>query len=138
MEDYIIRKIKYKKNGKYYYEYLNKREKKINKSIITKLLDGFYIPPAYNNVKINLNKKDKILAIGYDEKKRPQYIYNKIYIKKRDKSKFLKMIEFGNSYKNIMNQVKKDLYTEGDNKNKQIAKALMIVVECGISIGSQK
>ena len=37
---------------------------------------------------------DIVYAVGYDEKKRPQYIYNKIYIKKRDKSKFLKMIEF--------------------------------------------
>ena len=35
-----------------------------------------YIAPAYDNVKINMNTNAKVLAIGYDEKDRPQYIYN--------------------------------------------------------------
>ena len=138
MKDYILRKIKYKKDNKYYYQYLDKRGNKIDKSVAKKLLENFYIPPAYEDVKINLNKKEKVLAIGFDDKDRPQYIYNKSHTKRRDKSKFMKMIDFGESYKRIMNQVKRDLHTEGDNKNKQIAMALMLVVECGIRVGSEK
>ena len=138
MKDYILRKIKYKKDNKYYYQYLDKRGNKIDKSVSKKLLEGFYIPPAYEDVKINLNKKEKVLAIGFDDKDRPQYIYNKSHTKRRDKTKFMKMIDFGESYQKIMNQVKRDLNTEGDNKNKQIAMALMLVVECGIRIGSEK
>ena len=138
MKDYILRKIKYKKDNKYYYQYLDKRGNKIDKSVAKKLLENFYIPPAYEDVKINLNKKEKVLAIGFDDKDRPQYIYNKSHTKRRDKTKFMKMVDFGESYKRIMNQVKRDLHTEGDNKNKQIAMALMLVVECGIRIGSEK
>ena len=138
MKDYILRKIKYKKDNKYFYQYLDKRGNKIDKSVAKKLLENFYIPPAYEDVKINLNKKEKVLAIGFDDKDRPQYIYNKSHTKRRDKTKFIKMIDFGESYKKIMNQVKRDLHTEGDNKNKQIAMALMLVVECGIRIGSEK
>ena len=138
MKDYILRKIKYKKDNKYYYQYLDKRGNKIDKSVAKKLLEGFYIPPAYEDVKINLNKKEKVLAIGFDDKDRPQYIYNKSHTKRRDKTKFMKMIDFGESYQKIMNQVKRDLHTEGDNKNKQIAMTLMLVVECGIRIGSEK
>ena len=48
------------------------------------------------------------------------------------------MIEFGESYHKIMNSVKRDLYSEGDTKEKQIAMALMLVVDCGIRIGSEK
>ena len=48
------------------------------------------------------------------------------------------MIDFGESYKKIMNQVKRDIHTEGDNKNKQIAMAILLVVECGIRVGSEK
>ena len=44
----------------------------------------------------------------------------------------------GESYKKIYNQIKRDLYTEGDNKHKQIAMALMLVIDCGIRIGSEK
>ena len=138
MKDYILRKIKYEKDNKYYYQYLDKRGNKIDKSVAKKLLEGFYIPPAYEDVKINLNKKEKVLAIGFDDKDRPQYIYNKSHTKQRDKKKFMKMVDFGESYKKIMNQVKRDLHTEGDNKNKQIAMTLMLVVECGIRVGSEK
>ena len=138
MKDYILRKIKYKRNDKYFYQYLDKRGNKIDKSVAKKLLENFYIPPAYEDVKINLNKKEKVLAIGFDDKDRPQYIYNKSHTKRRDKTKFMKMIDFGESYKKIMNQVKRDLHTEGDNKNKQIAMTLMLVVECGIRVGSEK
>ena len=138
MKDYIVRKIKSKRKDKYTYEYLDKRNCKIHQSVVKRLLEGFYVPPAYKDVKINLNKKDKVLAIGYDEKDRPQYIYNKKFTEKNSKSKFMKMIEFGESYQKIMNAVKRDLYSEGDTKEKQIASALMLVVECGIRIGSEK
>lgn len=138
MKDYIIRKIKSKRDNKYTYQYFDKRSNKIDNSVAKKVLEGLYIPPAYKDVKINLNNKEKVLAIGYDEKDRPQYIYNKTFTKKRDKKKFMKMIDFGESYKKIMNQVKRDIHTEGDNKNKQIAMAILLVVECGIRVGSEK
>ena len=48
------------------------------------------------------------------------------------------MIEFGENYKKMMNSVKRDLYLEDECKEKQIAMALMLVVECGIRIGSEK
>jgi len=138
MKDYITRKIKSKRKDKYNYEYFDKRDRKVDSSIVKNCIQGFYISPAYKDVKINLNKKDKVLAIGYDEKDRPQYVYNKKFTEKNNKTKFLKMIEFGESYKKIMNAVKRDIYSEGDTKEKQIAMALMLVVDCGIRIGSEK
>ena len=143
MKEYIVRRIKSKRidtkgNTKYNYEYLDKNNKSIDKSVAKRLLEGLYIPPAYNDVKINLNQLEKVLAIGYDEKGRPQYIYNDRYKKRRENTKFKHMIEFGDSYKKIYNQIKRDLYTEGDNKHKQIAMALMLVIDCGIRIRSEK
>ena len=138
MKEYITRKIKYKRKDKYTYEYLDMKGNLINESIIKRLLDGLYIPPAYRDVKINLNKNNKVLAIGYDEKDRPQYIYNKKFTEKNKEKNFNKMIEFGENYKKMMNSVKKDLFSEGDCKEKQIAMALMLVIDCGIRIGSEK
>jgi len=37
-----------------------------------------------------------------------------------------------------VNSVRRDLYSEGDTKEKQIAMTLMLVVDCGIRIGSEK
>ena len=138
MKEYIIRKIKSKHKDKYKYEYLDCKGNHINQSIVKRLLEGLYISPAYDDVKINLNKKDKVLAIGYDEKDRPQYIYNKEFTEKNNKKKFHKMIEFGENYKKMMNSVKRDLYSEEESKEKQIAMALMLVIDCGIRIGSEK
>ena len=138
MKDYILRTIKRKKKNSYSYEFFNSKHKKISQNTADKHMKGLYIPPAYDNVKINLNKNDKILAIGYDQKNRAQYIYNKKFTKKRENRKFKHMIHFGESYRKIMNQIKRDIYSEGDNKNKQIAMALMLVINCGIRIGSEK
>ena len=138
MKEYITRKIKYKRKDKYNYEYLDMKGNHINQSIVKRLLEGLYIPPAYKDVKINLNKNNKVLAIGYDERDRPQYIYNKKFTEKNKKKNFHKMIEFGENYKKMMNSVKRDLYLEGETKEKQIAMALMLVIECGIRIGSEK
>ena len=75
MKEYIIRKIKSKHKDKYKYEYLDCKGNHIDNSVVKRLLEGLYISPAYDDVKINLNKNDKVLAIGYDEKKKtPIYL----------------------------------------------------------------
>ena len=102
MDNYIIRKIEKKKGDKYSHKYYDKRHNEImNKQIITDAKKGLYIPPAYDNVKINLCKDQKVLAIGYDNKQRPQYIYNKEFKKEQSIKKFNHMYEFGLKFKEI-------------------------------------
>ena len=48
------------------------------------------------------------------------------------------MIKFGESYKKIIKQINKELYTEKDSKNKQIAAVLKIVIDCNFRIGNDK
>jgi len=138
MKDYIIRKIKSKYNDKYKYEYYDKRNNPVDPKVVKLCLQGLYIPPAHDDVQINLNKKSKILAIGYDTKGRPQYIYNKKFTQKQSESKYKHMIKFGESYKRILSQINKDLFTEGDTKNKQIATILKLVIDCSFRIGNDK
>ena len=138
MKEYVTRKIKSKRKCKFTYSYTDMRGKKASKRSVKLAVKDIYVPPAYDNVRINLNKKEKVLAIGSDEKGRSQYVYNAKFTEKQSKTKYKKMIDFGESYNKIMNQVKRDLYAEGDTKDKQIAMALILVVDCGIRIGSEK
>jgi len=138
MKDFIIRKIKSKYKDKYKYEYFDKKGNKVDPSIVKLCLEGIYIPPAHKDVKINLNKKAKVLAIGYDNKDRAQYIYNKKYVEKQSKSKFNHMFEFGESYKKIQNQINRDLFNENDSKEKQVASVLKLVIDCCFRIGNDK
>ena len=75
MKEYILRKISKRKGDKYSYVYFDKNGKRANKYTIEKALEGLYLPPAHDNVKISLNKKDKVLAIGYDVKGRAHNIH---------------------------------------------------------------
>ena len=135
MKEYIIRKIITKGNFKYY----NKEGVEIrDDNYIKYLIKGIYIAPAYNNVKINLNKKDKILAIGYDNKERPQYIYNKEYISKQADKKFNHMVQFGKKYNKINKCINNDLYSIADTKEKQIAMILKLIMDCNFRIGNDQ
>ena len=138
MEDYITRKIKRKTKNKYTYSFVDSDGNKVNDKLVKNCLSGLYIPPALDDVKINLDTDNKIRAIGYDKKGRAQYVYNKKFKEKRSKNKFKHMLKFGESYKRIIKQINKDLYTEKESKNKQIASILKIVIECNFRIGNEK
>ena len=138
MNNYFIRKISSQKNKKYTHRYYDKNDNIITFNSIKEHLEGFYIPPAYDDVKINKNKKSKILAIGYDDKDRPQYIYNKKHTEKQSKKKFEKLIEFGHNYKKIYKKINKDLNSKENSKNKEIAMILRIIIDCNFRIGNDK
>ena len=81
MNDFIVRKIWRKIGKKYNHKYYDKNNKEIkDKKKIENAIKGVYIAPAYDNVKINLKKDEKVLAIGYD-KRTTQYVYNKKYVR---------------------------------------------------------
>jgi len=138
MKNYIQRKRLSKTKKGYNHTYVDKNNNKVNTKIVKLGLEGLYLPPALKDVKINLNKKANVLAIGYDDKGRAQYTYNKKHIEKQSKSKFKHMIQFGESYKKILNQINRDLFTEMDSKEKQIASVLKLVIDCNFRIGNDK
>tara|TARA_B110000285_G_scaffold164913_1_gene184202 strand:+ start:609 stop:1574 length:966 start_codon:yes stop_codon:yes gene_type:complete len=138
MNNYFIRKISSKKNKKYVHRYYDKNNNIITYNSIKQYLEGIYIPPAYEDVEINKNKKSKLLAIGYDDKDRPQYIYNPEFTKKQNKKKFQKLIEFGYNYKKIYNKINKDLNSKIPSKDSEIATVLKIIIDCNFRIGNDK
>ena len=108
MKDYIIRvrldedKVRSSKDKHYTYEYRDKHGRVLSKSEYTPYLKNIYIAPAYNPVKINKRRNDKIIAIGTDSRGRQQYTYNPQYVQKSVESKYRRLIEFGNNYKCII------------------------------------
>ena len=70
MKNYILRKNK----GKSHIFYDKRNNLIKDKKYIDDCISGIYIAPAYDNVKINLNKKAKVLAIGYDDNNRAQLL----------------------------------------------------------------
>ena len=138
MKDYILRTIVKKKGKKYIHEYTDKRGHKLDKKEYEPFIKNLYIAPAYDNVKINKNRKDKVLAIGTDDRNRKQYTYNPDYIQKATDNKYRSLIGFGNNYKCIMNRINKDMITFEDSKKKQVAMILKTIDECNFRVGNEK
>ena len=139
MKEYIIRKIIHKKKNKYIHSFydMDNNEIKDNKYINT-IKSGIYIPPAYDNVKININKKDKVRAIGYDAKGRSQYIYNKEFIESLKDKKFNHMIEFGKAYNKINRRITEDYISPIESKDKQVAIILKLIMDCHFRVGNER
>ena len=133
MRNYIVRKIKTKRKNNYTHTYTDKKGKSIKKPKL-----NIYIAPAYRDVKINLNPNAKVLAIGKDDRDRPQYIYNPKQVKKRCNSKFKKLINFGKNYDKITRHIEQDFSKRGESKNKQIAMILKIIMDCNFRIGNDR
>ena len=138
MKKYITRNIKHRSKKVYIHEYVDKNGTLLSKKIYGPLIKHVYIAPAYDEVKINLNRNDKVLAIGVDSKGRKQYTYNPNYIQKATDNKYKKLIEFGNNYECIMKRVDKDMITFEDSKKKQVAMILKMMDECNFRVGNEK
>ena len=138
MKSYIVRTIKRKRGSTYEYEYRDKKGKPLSQNRVKEATDGLYLPPALDKVKINLHKRAKVLAIGYDDKARAQYTYNKKYTEKQSQEKFAHMITLGESYQKILRQIQRDVYSEADTKDKQIATILRFVIDCSFRVGNEK
>ena len=134
MKNYILRKNK----GKSHIFYDKKNNLIKDKKYIENCISGIYIAPAYDNVKINLNKKAKVLAIGYDDKNRAQYIYNKKFVEKMKKQKFYNLYLFGLQYNKIINDINKNIKLLEDNKLKHICIILKLIIDCNFRVGNDE
>tara|TARA_B110000495_G_C23000218_1_gene590165 strand:+ start:87 stop:1058 length:972 start_codon:yes stop_codon:yes gene_type:complete len=138
-DEFIIRKIKSSKNNKYTHDYYDSKGVMVkDKDIIGKYTKGIYVPPAYNNVKLFLDKSLKVLAIGTDIKGRKQYIYHKDFIQKQQNKKFDHMISFGKDFNKINKKINNDFNSMKDSKEKQIAIILKLIMDCHFRVGNER
>ena len=97
------------------------------------------IPPAYTNVYIyEEGNNNKILAYGYDNKNRKQFIYNAEYIKKQHDKKYKKILKLNKIFKIIINDIKDIIASNKYNNLYDIAIVIYMIINCGFRIGNEK
>lgn len=94
------------------------------------------VPPAWTNVEICKNKKEKVHVRGIDNKGRYQYIYRKEWNDKASKTKFIRIKKF---IKKIPYIKRLFLYNENssDNKKKLICLIIRLLLCSYIRIGNE-
>ena len=102
MDNFITRKLVNNK-VKYYNYYTNNKIIK-DKQLLEKL-HKIYIPPAYKDVKIYLEKE--LLATGIDDAGRKQYIYSDYSKKKRETKKYNQLLKLSENIVKLKKKNKK-------------------------------
>jgi DNA topoisomerase-1 len=122
--------IKRHRHGRGFY-YTQDGEKIVDPSAI-KRFKALVIPPAWNDVRITHLKNGHLQVVGRDEKNRKQYRYHPHWSQLRNKTKFFKMMAFGNVLPQIRKQIDADLRLKRMSKRKCLALVLRLMEETHI------
>ncbi len=126
-----------KKKGKKFV-FLSTKGKPIKGKKKLERLEKLVIPPAWTDVWICKNKNGHLQAVGRDERNRKQAIYHPDWNEYRNKTKFLKLQEFGYALPYLRKSLKKDLRRRDWNKDKVVALAIELMQEGLLRIGSDR
>ncbi|MBP7832890.1 MAG: DNA topoisomerase IB [Candidatus Levybacteria bacterium] len=120
------------------FEYFDLDGKKITEDKVIERINALAIPPAYKNVWICPYPNGYLQATGYDDKKRKQYRYHKLWNKVSSEEKFSHLIEFAKLLPQIRVQMKKDLSLSGHPRPKVIAAVVWLLENTLIRIGNEE
>ena len=126
--------IKRHKHGRGFY-YTKSGEKIVDPKAIERF-KKLVIPPAWKDVKITHLTNGHLQVVGRDDKNRKQYRYHPSWSEIKNKTKFFKMIAFGNALPKIRTQIEKDLKLQTMTKRKCLALVLRLMEETHIRIGN--
>lgn len=96
------------------------------------------IPPAWTEVWIAPDEDAHILATGYDDAGRKQYIYHPRWEEVRDQAKFDRLRRFGGVIGHLRRQVDSDLRQNGLERSKVVALAVAVLDRTLIRVGNQQ
>lgn len=116
---------------------LQKRERIQNhgffKPANTEDMKRLSIPPAWQNVYVNVNPNERLLAVGVDRKGRTQYLYSAAHTAQSLQEKFLRGLAFDRALPALMTRIEADVKAGVEE-----AHVLRIIAKTGFRIGGEK
>jgi len=95
------------------------------------------IPPAWTDVCINANAGGAVQAVGKDAAGRWQYLYHETHVRRSEKKKFQRLIEFAESLPAMRRAVARDMRQPGLARERVMAGIMRILSSSFIRPGSQ-
>jgi DNA topoisomerase-1 len=99
---------------------------------------GLAIPPAWKDVWISPQPNGHIQATGVDGAGRRQYIYHPRWRELKDREKFDRVLDFGDTLPQARPAVTRLLRTEGATEEKACAAAFRLMDEAALRIGNEE
>ncbi len=130
--------IIYRFHTKKGYSIQDSKGNEIKDATLLNYVENLVIPPAYQDVKIFVEKAPKILYEGFDSKGRKQQIYSAAWRKKQDKKKFESLIHFGKTLPKIRQDILKHIKKPNSSLDKMISLIIRIISLCYFRVGNLK
>ena len=96
------------------------------------------VPPAWSDVRICPSPRGHIQATGRDERGRKQYRYHASWRQTRDRTKYDRMIPFGEALPAIRKRVREDLERPGLPREKVLATIVRVIDLTYIRVGNTR
>lgn len=119
------------------FRYENNKGKRISHQKLLEYIHKLRIPPAWKDVRISKDKCSHILAIGFDEKGRKQYIYHPEWNKLQQENKFNRMVYFGEVLPDLREKISSDMYMKGLKRERVVATVVWLLENTFIRVGNQ-
>lgn len=99
--------------------------------------DSLAVPPAWKNVKIARSREAKILATGYDDAGRLQYIYNPRFRARQEKEKFERILRFAHALPRMRQTTSKHLRHTQLDREKVLAAIVQLMDRAYFRVGNE-
>lgn len=99
--------------------------------------DSLAVPPAWKDVKIARSPNAKILATGYDNAGRLQYIYNPKFRQRQDKEKFDRILRFARALPKMRQVTSRHLRRQQLDREKVLAAIVQLMDRAYFRVGNE-
>jgi DNA topoisomerase-1 len=111
-------------------------EKEVTNKEDLEYFESLKIPPAWKSVEIAKSRSSKILATGYDDAGRLQYIYNPKFRAHQDREKFERILRFARALPRMRRITEEHLQHRKLDKQKVLACVVQLLDEAYFRIGN--
>jgi DNA topoisomerase I len=118
------------------FRYVNADDRKINRADFARI-EALKIPPAWVDVRINPSPTGAIQAVGKDAAGRWQYIYHQNHVRRQERKKFQRLINFGEKLPAMRKTMAKHIRQPGYQRDRVMAGILRILSKSFIRPGSE-
>ncbi|NLS00863.1 DNA topoisomerase IB [Rhizobium sp. P38BS-XIX] len=125
-----------RKQGKKGFLYFDPTGQRIRDAEEIARINALAIPPAYEDVIISTNPLSHLQAIGIDARGRRQYRYHPGWHEERGRTKFDRLVTFGDHLPEIRERVDRDMRSKEMTMNKALAAIVWMLDNLYIRVGN--
>ena len=117
--------------------YLDNKGQKVTDETILERIKKLVLPPAWTTVWIANKANAHLQATGFDAAKRKQYRYHSDWSKRRNETKYFRLLEFGSKLSDFRKNILKDLRRKDMDERKVLAVSVNMMQKTLIRVGNE-